>query len=78
MGIYTRSARFLKLGNSHCVLFNERENNLTSTIYGIVTTGTHWKFFKLSDKIVFIDLNEYYLKDLENILGIFAIALQEE
>jgi hypothetical protein len=49
-------------------LFNEREGNKISSIYGAVTTGTNWKFLKLSGHVVEIDLNEYYLTDIEKIL----------
>lgn len=75
----------LKSGLGQCIaemlaaqLFNEREGNNIETIYGSVTTGSTWKFLKLSGQTVFIDLNEYYLKDLEKILGILSMALQEE
>jgi hypothetical protein len=47
---------------------NEREGNKISSIYGAVTTGTNWKFLKLSGHVVEIDLNEYYLTDIEKIL----------
>ncbi|RKZ82183.1 MAG: hypothetical protein DRR19_21090 [Candidatus Parabeggiatoa sp. nov. 1] len=49
-------------------LFNEREGNKISSIYGAITTGTNWKFLKLTGKVVEINLNEYYLTDIEKIL----------
>ena len=52
-------------------LFNEREENQITTIYGIVTTGTAWRFLKLEDRIVSIDLPEYYIDNAGKILGIF-------
>ena len=52
-------------------LFNEREENQITTIYGIVTTGTAWRFLKLEDRIVSIDLPEYYIDNVGKILGIF-------
>lgn len=57
-------------------LFNEREKNPISTIYGVVTSGTNWKFLKLQGKQVFIDLTEYYLSNLSTILGILAEAVK--
>jgi len=57
-------------------LFNEREGNDISAIYGCVTTGTNWKFLKLVGKIVEIDLSEYYLSNVNKILGILASGIQ--
>lgn len=36
----------------------------TSTIYGVVTTGTAWLFLKLEQKTVYIDNKEYYISQL--------------
>jgi len=53
-------------------IFNLRENNSISTIYGTVTSGTNWRFLKLEEKRVYIDLTEYYLGDLSKVLGILS------
>ncbi len=53
-------------------LFNEREGNKVSSIYGAITTGTNWKFLKLTGNVVEINLNEYYLTDIEKILKFFT------
>ena len=50
--------------------FNEGEENGISTIYGVVTTGDHWKFLKLEDQTVYVDIKEYYLGDMNKIVGI--------
>ncbi|MFB2923662.1 hypothetical protein [Aerosakkonema funiforme] len=74
----------LKSGFGQCVaemiaaqLFNEREGNGIKTIYGVVTTGTVWRFLKLSGKVVHIDLTEYYIKDVNKILGILLTDFQQ-
>ena len=55
---------------------NERkEGNKINLIYGIVTTGNMWKFLQLQDQVVYIDLNEYYIKDIKKILGILSKAV---
>lgn len=59
-------------------IFNERENNEISTIYGTVTSGTNWRFLKLQEDIVTIDLDEYYLSDIKKILGILASSIRHE
>jgi activator of 2-hydroxyglutaryl-CoA dehydratase len=57
-------------------IFNEREGNEISVIYGTVTSGTNWKFLKLEGQVIEIDLNEYYLSDVNKILGILASAVR--
>ncbi|AHJ28156.1 hypothetical protein BMF81_01908 [Nodularia spumigena UHCC 0039] len=53
-------------------LFNELEGNEIKTISGAVTTGDIWKFLKLEGTEIFIDLNNYYIKELNKILGILC------
>jgi hypothetical protein len=57
--------------------FNEQEENQISEIFGTVTSGTVWKFLKLEKNNVFIDLTEYYLRDLAKILGILATEINK-
>jgi hypothetical protein len=52
--------------------FNRQEENEIKEIYGVVTSGTIWKFMKLIDHDVWIDLTEYYLDNLPKILGILS------
>lgn len=55
--------------------FNRQEETEIKEIYGVVTSGTIWKFLKLSDRNVRIDLTEYYLDNLPKILGILAQSI---
>ncbi|BAY17078.1 hypothetical protein NIES21_29120 [Anabaenopsis circularis NIES-21] len=57
-------------------IFNEREGNNIKTIYGAVTTGDIWKFLKLEGINLFVDLNNYYIKELNKILGILIQGIQ--
>ena len=57
-------------------LFNEREGNQVSRIYGVVTTGEIWKFLMLEGQSVQIDLLEYFLNQVDKILGILALGIQ--
>ncbi|MBV9386633.1 MAG: hypothetical protein JOZ78_09420 [Chroococcidiopsidaceae cyanobacterium CP_BM_ER_R8_30] len=66
----------LKGGLGQCIAamfaawkFNDQSGNSISTIYGAVTTGTLWRFLKLEEKTVTIDLSEYLLPPYEPILG---------
>jgi hypothetical protein len=51
-------------------MFNQQKNHALECIYGVVTTGTNWKFLRLRDRAIEIDLNEYFLGDLAKLFGI--------
>jgi hypothetical protein len=53
-------------------LFNQQKGNEIETIYGSVTTGTNWKFMRLTGQVIEIDLSKYYLSDVGKILGILS------
>ena len=57
-------------------IFNEREENQTPVVGGAVTTGDRWKFLKLERQAIAIDLTEYLLSQLNQILGILASFLR--
>lgn len=52
--------------------FNEREQNSIPIMYGAVTTGTTWRFLHLEANIVRIDDREYYIDNVEKIMGILT------
>lgn len=58
-------------------LFNEQEGNQVAAIYGVVTSGTVWRFLKLEGKTVSVDVVEYYISNLSKILGIFLKIIAE-
>ncbi|NES86842.1 MAG: hypothetical protein F6K10_38945 [Moorea sp. SIO2B7] len=58
-------------------LYNQKANNEVELIYGAITSGTNWRFLKLDKTDVYIDLSEYYLRDLNHILGILATGLKD-
>ncbi|TAE61216.1 MAG: hypothetical protein EAZ87_02845 [Nostocales cyanobacterium] len=51
-------------------LFNQRHNQEIKTIYGVITTGSIWKFMQLQETTITIDLNEYFLANVGKIIGI--------
>ncbi len=57
-------------------IFNEREGNEIPVVYGAVTSGTNWRFLRLEGQVIEIDLIEYYLSDVNKILGILASAVK--
>lgn len=73
----------IKAGLGQCIaamvaaqLFNERQGTTIPTLYGAVTTGTTWKFITLERQSVCIDLMEYYINQIEKILGILLQPIQ--
>ena len=59
-------------------IFNQAENNQNITmLYGIVTTGTAWKFLKMNNLEVVIDLDEYLIENPGRILGILLEMLAQ-
>ncbi len=72
----------IKSGIPQCIaemlaaqFFNHKAQNNIPFIYGVVTTGSIWKFLKLVENNVYIELKEHYLENLESILGIFSQIL---
>jgi hypothetical protein len=58
-------------------IFNEKKATQIKTIYGVVTTGSNWRFLKLEDKL-YVDIKEYYIDQLEKIMGIMLHMIQSE
>lgn len=52
--------------------FNQNRGNQIPILYGVVTTGSLWKFLQLEGNTVTIDLNEYSVQPLEKIVGILT------
>lgn len=50
--------------------FNEKADKPLDPVYGCVTTGTLWRFLRLSGNRLEIDLDEYPLAQAERILGV--------
>lgn len=74
----------IKAGLAQCMaemvaaqIFNEREGTGLQTIYGLVSTGSIWKFLKLEGATVFVDQSEYYLEGLEKLLGILLSIMTD-
>jgi tetrahydromethanopterin S-methyltransferase subunit G len=72
----------LKSGFAQCMaemlaaqIFNQREGNDIPIIYGVVTIGTLWRFLRLTDTTIELDLTEYFIKDINKILGILLSTI---
>jgi hypothetical protein len=58
--------------------FNADRNQEIETIYGVVTSGTVWRFLKLQEQVVSIDLTDYPLPPIAPILGVLIWMLREQ
>lgn len=56
--------------------FNQNQGTEVERIYGSVTTGTTWKFLILEGTTVYIDMIEYYIKEVDKLLGILLQPFQ--
>ncbi|MFN7131689.1 MAG: hypothetical protein ACK4N5_06375 [Myxococcales bacterium] len=72
----------LSSGMGQCVaamvgarVFNERAGNAIETVYGAVTTGTEWRFMGLGGAVLSIDMDDYSVKRLDQLLGILSFMV---
>lgn len=69
----------LRIGLGQCIAqmvaaqtFNVRKGLEDRAVYGAVSTGTNWKFLVLEERQIKIDLTEYYITQINQILGILS------
>jgi hypothetical protein len=74
----------IKSGFGQCIAemiaaqkFNQEAEKPIDVIYGTVTTGNVWTFLKLEGTVVTIDLSDYPLMPVENLLGILAWMMNQ-
>lgn len=58
-------------------LYNQNQGQTISVIYGCVTSGRLWQFFKLEENRITIDPNSYSLMPVQRILGILNWILSQ-
>ncbi len=73
----------IKSGIPQCVaemyaaqLFNSAEACELPVVYGVVTTGSSWKFLQLTERTVTIDRGEYFIDNIRTIMAIL-LAMTE-
>ncbi len=54
---------------------NARSNTGVETIYGCVTTGTLWRFLRMTSTQLDIDVIEYHITQLDHIFGILLFMV---
>jgi hypothetical protein len=75
----------LKSGLGQCMaemvaarLFNQRRGRDLPCVYGVVTTGSLWKFLRLEGDVVSLDLREYPISELGRVVGILVSMLRPQ
>jgi hypothetical protein len=58
-------------------IFNQQEGTTLAKIYGVVTSGNIWKFLKLEGNRIYIDLDEYSIKEISKIVGILCSMIEQ-
>jgi hypothetical protein len=56
-------------------LWNERQGQTISSVYGCITTGEVWQFLRLANSVLTIDSTRYYLDSVGRILAAFQSSL---
>ena len=57
--------------------FNQENERPITAVYGAVTTGSLWRFMRLSGQTVEIDLADYAVPPIETVLGILLGILKD-
>jgi hypothetical protein len=57
--------------------FNQERHNAIEAVYGTVTTGSLWKFLRLLKTVVSVDVTEYHISQIEQIIGMLVAMLRE-
>jgi hypothetical protein len=74
----------LRQGINQCIaemvaaqVFNRARGRELKSIFGAVTTGTVWMFLRLTGTAVCVDLGEYHISQVEQIVGILLAMLRD-
>lgn len=75
----------LKSGLGQCMaemvaarLFNQQRGRELPRVYGVVTTGSLWKFLRLEGDVVSLDLREYPISELGRVVGILVSMVRPD
>ncbi len=75
----------LEVGLGQCVAemvaaqrFNAEKGNDIPIVYGATTSGTEWRFLKLEEQTLSIDIAVYQIAQCDKILGVLASMAKQE
>ncbi len=73
----------IRTGLAQCIaamyavrLCNERAGVPLTAVHGVVSTGASWKFLRLKDDTVLLDVTEYFIDNLPQIMGILKAIVE--
>jgi hypothetical protein len=73
----------LRSGLGQCIasmyaaqLFNQQSSAPIEVVFGVITTGSAWKFLRLQQAVVTLDVKEYDIDNAGKILGILTHIVQ--
>ena len=73
----------LRSGLGQCIasmyaaqLFNQQTSAPIEAVFGVITTGSAWKFLRLQQAVITLDVKEYYIDNAGKILGILTQIVQ--
>ena len=73
----------LRSGLGQCIaamcaaqIFNQQSSASIEAVFGAVTTGSAWRFLRLQQAVVTLDVKEYYIDNPGKILGILTHIVQ--
>lgn len=73
----------IKSGIAQCIaemvaaqIFNQRQQNNIPCIYGVITTGSNWKFLRLVENRVDIEAVEHFIGNLDALFGILRVMVE--
>jgi hypothetical protein len=66
----------LKLGLGQCMAemiaaqqFNQQQGRSIPVVFGVITSGTQWRFMQLEGKVITLDLEDYSLQPIDQLLA---------
>ena len=75
----------LEIGLGQCVAemvaaqrFNTEQGNDIPCVYGATTSGTEWRFLKLKEKKLYIDMAVYQITQCDKVLGILTSMVKQK
>lgn len=75
----------IKSGIPQCIaemyatrIFNREKNAGTPCVYGVVTTGSSWKFIQLWENRLIIDSMEYFIDNIQKIMAVLTTMANQE
>lgn len=57
-------------------VLNLQSSTPIDAVFGVVTTGSAWKFLRLQHSVVTLDVKEYYIDNAAKILGVLRHILE--